>query len=136
MATLLNLLNVSFSLSLSIQGPTIHYIDTPLAFWTVAYTKVAVVFSANAVSILGVAFAAAAARMFVSDSLKIRQLGVVMFKVRDYLDSLDGCVARARRNQVALTVEPGTMGKAIVCYDHKIRTCPSKIRTDRAHGFF
>lgn len=92
------------------QGPTIHYIDTPLAFWTVTYTQVAAVLSANAVSILGVLFASAAARMFLSDSLRVRQLGVFMFKVRDYLDSLDGCVARARRNQVALTVEPGTLG--------------------------
>ena len=93
------------------QGPTIHYIDTPLAFWTVAYTKVTLLFRANAISILGVIFACAAARMFLSDSLKVRQLGVLMFKIRDYLDSLDGCVARARRNQVALTVEPGTVGK-------------------------
>ena len=69
------------SVKLLFQGPTIHYIDTPAAFWTVAYTNVAGWMSANAVSVSGVLTAFLAARLVISDSLKIRQLGVVLFKV-------------------------------------------------------
>lgn len=98
------------TVKLLFQGPTIHYIDTPLGFWTVEYTNIAQWISANGVSVVGVLFAACAAKMFLSDSLKVRQLGVLMFKVRDFMDSLDGTVARARRSQVALLVEPGTFG--------------------------
>ncbi|TRY76889.1 hypothetical protein TCAL_09230 [Tigriopus californicus] len=98
------------TVKLLFQGPTIHYIDTPLGFWTVEYTNIAQWISANGVSIVGVFFAACAAKMFLSDSLKVRQLGVLMFKIRDFMDSLDGTVARARRSQVALLVEPGTFG--------------------------
>ena len=97
-------------IKLLFQGPTIHYIDESLAYWTVTYTNVSRVMSANAVSILGVVFAAVASRFFISDSLKIRQFGVVLFKIRDYLDSLDGYVARQRRQEIHMKIEPNTMG--------------------------
>ena len=39
-------------------------------------------------------------RMFLSESVRVRQLGVVLFKARDFMDSLDGFVARASKKQV------------------------------------
>ncbi len=33
-------------------------------------------------------------RFLVSDSLRVRQLGVLLMEIRDYLDNLDGWVAR------------------------------------------
>ena len=63
-------------------------------------TSIEKVVSANAVSVAGVCLAAVAARMFLSDSVRVRQLGVVLFKARDFMDSLDGFVARASKKQV------------------------------------
>ena len=40
--------------------------------------------------------------MFLSESLRVRQLGVVVFKARDFMDSLDGFVARASKKQVSM----------------------------------
>ena len=53
------------------QGPTIHYIDESLAFWTLSYTDVASFVSANAASAAGVVLALMAARCFLSDSLRV-----------------------------------------------------------------
>ena len=41
-------------------------------------------------------------RMFLSESLRVRQLGVVVFKARDFMDSLDGFVARASKKQARM----------------------------------
>ncbi len=65
-----------------LQGPSLHYIDIPLSYWTVTYTNVARVLSANAISVMGVFVAAVATRLMVSDALRMRQLGVVLFKVQ------------------------------------------------------
>ena len=43
-------------------GPTIHYIDVPLAYWFMNVTAIENLMSANAVSVVGVCFATAAAR--------------------------------------------------------------------------
>ena len=75
------------SIKLLFQGPTIHYIDTPLSFWTVAYTNISRVMSANAVSIMGVVCACIGGKFILSDSIRVRMLGVVFFKVRIF-DSL------------------------------------------------
>ena len=72
----------------------------PLAYWFMNVTSIEKVVSANAVSVAGVCLAAVAARMFLSDSVRVRQLGVVLFKARDFMDSLDGFVARASKKQV------------------------------------
>lgn len=101
------------SIKLIFQGPTIHYVDEPLSYWTMAYTNIARVMSANVVSFIGVLFAAAACKMFMSESLHVRQLGVLLFKVRDYLDSLDGWVARARANQVHINPDQGSFGSIV-----------------------
>ena len=98
------------SVKLLFQGPTNHYIDEPLAHWTVYATNLAEWTSPNAISISSVFFGASAARCFMSDSLRVRQSGVFLFKVRDFLDSLDGNVARVQRRQSRMVVEPGTFG--------------------------
>ena len=72
----------------------------PLAYWFMNVTSIEKVVSANAVSVMGVCLAAVAARMFLSDSVRVRQIGVVLFKARDFMDSLDGFVARARKKEV------------------------------------
>ena len=68
--------------------------------------------SANGASACGVILAAAAGRCFLSDSLKVRQFGVLLFKARDFMDSLDGWLARAasRGRRMRMTVEPDTLG--------------------------
>ncbi len=92
------------------QGPTMQYIDESLVHWTVTETHLAAWVTADFVSVLGVVMAFIAARLFCSDSLRVRQIGVIFFKLRDYLDSLDGRVARERRNLHIMTVETGTFG--------------------------
>lgn len=98
------------TIKLLLQGPTTHYLDTPMGFWTVHYTPVSQYLSANAVSILGVFCAAIAAKCISTPNLKIRQLGVIVFKVRDYLDALDGFVARQNKHEDKMVPEPGTSG--------------------------
>jgi len=50
--------------------------------------------TANMVSFLGVFVALLSAKFFTSTSLIYRQFGVFIFKIRDYMDALDGNVAR------------------------------------------
>ena len=50
--------------------------------------------SANHISYLGLVFALIAARLVLSESLHIRRLAVIFFFVRQFLDDLDGLVAR------------------------------------------
>jgi len=92
------------------QSPINHYVEEAFGHWTVAFTPVALWFSANTVSFAGVVVAALAARLMASDSLRARQLGVFFFKIRDYLDSLDGWVARARSGQNIVKVNAGHSG--------------------------
>ena len=58
-----------------------QFIDEPLAYLTVHYSKKASYMSPNAVSLIGVGFAALAAKFFVKDELRYRQFGVLLFKV-------------------------------------------------------
>ena len=60
---------------------TIQFVDEPLAYLTVYYTRVADYFSPNAISLIGVLVAAIAAKFFVREELKYRQFGVLLFKV-------------------------------------------------------
>lgn len=69
------------TVKLLMLSATIQFIDEPLAYLTVYYTRVAEYFSPNAVSLLGVLVAAIAAKFFVKEELKYRQFGVLLFKV-------------------------------------------------------
>jgi len=72
----------------------IQFIDEPLGYFTVSHTDIAKYFSANLVSTFGVVVAFVAAKFFMCDSLRYRQIGVLIFKVRDFIDALDGYMAR------------------------------------------
>jgi len=78
--------------------PTVQFIDEPLAYLTVHYTRLATWFSPDAMSLLGVAVAAISARFMMQEELRCRQLGVLLFSVRDYIDALDGTIYRERKN--------------------------------------
>ena len=58
-----------------------QFIDEPLAYLMVHYSKIASYMSPNAVSLIGVGFAALAAKLLVKDKLRYRQFGVLLFKV-------------------------------------------------------
>ena len=62
-----------------------QFIDEPLAYLTVHYTKISYYISPNAMSLCGVAVAVLAARLFVKEDLRYRQFGVLLFKVRDHV---------------------------------------------------
>lgn len=55
------------------------------------------------ISLSHVAIAALGARLVISESLTQRRIGVVLFELRSMLDSYDGMVARARRNEKGMT---------------------------------
>merc|ERR1711892_922682 len=63
-------------------------------------------------SFLGVAVAAVSMRYFISEDLNRRRFGVVLFKVRDFIDSLDGAIAREVRNSHGdlLVANPESLG--------------------------
>ena len=70
--------------------PPMHYIEIPLTGVFVHSTNIPEYMSANGVSFVGLLFALIAARMFYSPSYKYHILGAVFFKIRDFLDSVDG----------------------------------------------
>ena len=69
------------TVKLMMVSATIQFIDEPLAYLTVYYTRVADYFSPNAISLIGVLVAAIAAKFFAKEELKYRQFGVLLFKV-------------------------------------------------------
>ncbi len=91
-------------LKLLMTGPVDHYVVESLGHWTVAYTGLASHVTANAVSIAGVVLALVGCRLVASDCLRTRQLGVLFMFLRDYADSLDGWVARARDHHLGFKI--------------------------------
>ena len=67
-----------------------HYVEVPLTGLFVNSTNIAEYLSANGVSFIALLSAILAARMFYSPSYKCHLLGVLLFKIRDFLDSVDG----------------------------------------------
>lgn len=92
--------------------PTVQYVDEPLAYFTVYHSRISDFVSPNAVSFLGVAIAAVSARFLAHSDIKYRHLGVLLFKVRDYMDGLDGDVARERSqtHYVGQVANPDSFG--------------------------
>ena len=85
----------------------VQFIDEPLAYLTVHYTRLASWFSPDAMSLLGVVVAAISARFMVQEELRYRQLGVLLFSVRDYIDALDGTIYRERKGVAVISVMVG-----------------------------
>ena len=78
-----------------------QYLDEPLAYLTVTYTPVSDFISPNVMSLIGVGVAAVSAKFLSNEELKYRQLGVLVFAVRDYIDALDGSIFRERSHSHA-----------------------------------
>jgi len=91
------------------QSPVNHYVEETFGHWVVSVTSLADSVTPNLVSLMGVACATLSARMLAADSLRVRQLGVLVYKVRDFLDSVDGWIARERSGEV-LKMRSGTTG--------------------------
>ena len=73
------------------------YVFQPLSERFVEVTNLPVVLprlTANHISYLGVVFAVVAAKLALCDSVYIRRLGVVAFLGRQFMDDLDGLIAR------------------------------------------
>ena len=84
-----------------------HYIHDILARFlvdTMHFTQIFPWISANLVSFIGLGFAVLGSRLTLSDSLFYRQIGALLFELRNLADSLDGVVYRARKR-----VEQSTM---------------------------
>eukprot|EP00092_Neocalanus_flemingeri_P034761 GFUD01037829.1.p1 GENE.GFUD01037829.1~~GFUD01037829.1.p1 ORF type:complete len:361 (-),score=72.17 GFUD01037829.1:68-1150(-) len=95
--------------------PTIQFLDEPLAYLTVYYTSISTYISPNAMSLIGVGFAALAAHFFVKEELRYRQFGVLLFMIRDYIDALDGNIYRERSqtHSVGHVANPSSFGWAV-----------------------
>ena len=77
-----------------------HYIHDILARFlvdTMHFTQIFPWISANLVSFIGLGFAVLGSRLTLSDNLFYRQLGALLFELRNLADSLDGVVYRARK---------------------------------------
>lgn len=75
------------------------YVFHPLTVIFIEYTRLPYIFpwiTANHISYMGVIFALIAARLILNDSLFIRRIGVLAFFGRQFMDDLDGYIARCR----------------------------------------
>jgi len=92
--------------------PSIQYVDEPLAYLAVKNSDIAEYISPNAASLIGVGVAMVSARLMVHTEIKYRHLGVLLFKVRDYIDGLDGSIARERSHShnVGHVANPSSFG--------------------------
>ena len=92
--------------------PTIQFIEEPLSYLIVRCSNLAAIISPNAMSLLDVVVAMFSAKFIMSDSLKCRQFGVILFKVRDLIDALDGNIARERSSShsVGQVANPDSWG--------------------------
>ena len=82
-----------------------QYLDEPLAYLTVTYTRVSDFISPNVMSMIGVGVAAVSAKFLSHKELKYRQLGVLVFAVRDYIDALDGSTASGQVGEKTHTIQ-------------------------------
>jgi hypothetical protein len=90
-----------------------HYIRSPLAELTelkLHFSEIFPFMSANTISVLHCILSILCVRFFISDSLFTRQIGVVIFQFRNYLDSLDGVIYRAHANKHVYKSHYGSLG--------------------------
>ena len=75
-----------------------HYIRSPLAEFVESFfcfSKMFPFISANVISLIHCVLSLVSVRYLTHDSLRWRQFGVVLFQVRNWLDSFDGVIYRA-----------------------------------------
>ncbi|KAH3694319.1 ceramide phosphoethanolamine synthase-like [Dreissena polymorpha] len=87
------------SVKLIMTDPTTHYVITPSSEYFNDFTHFSEVFyfiTPNMITFTHVFLAFVAVKCIVSDSLKNRRIGVILYEIRTFLDALDGAVYRAR----------------------------------------
>lgn len=90
-----------------------HYIRSPLAELVelkLHFSEIFPFISANTISIFHCILSIVCIRFFISDSLFTRQLGVVIFQFRNFLDSLDGVIYRAHAKKLVYKSHYGSLG--------------------------
>ena len=92
-------------------SPLTDYIFDQLAYWTMQYTNIVEVMSADTASYLGIVPAFLSGIMVTANSLRIRQIGALVFFGQVYLDSLDGYLARSQGKLENMDTEPGKRHK-------------------------
>ncbi len=60
--------------------------------------------------LLGLLFAIICSRLITSDTLRVRQLGVIFWQLRDVMDDLDGWVARKRNVELGFKIQTSSFG--------------------------
>ncbi|KAK3099769.1 hypothetical protein FSP39_009353 [Pinctada imbricata] len=90
------------SVKLLMSDPVQHYIINPLSEYFDDFTHFSKVFyfiTPNMISFFHLFLAVVSAKFVSSDSLRTRRLGVVIYQIRSWLDSLDGVVFRSQHNE-------------------------------------
>uniref|UniRef100_T1JBG1 Ceramide phosphoethanolamine synthase n=1 Tax=Strigamia maritima TaxID=126957 RepID=T1JBG1_STRMM len=104
------------SIKMMMIDPANHYIHTPAATIFNEVTHFSSVFSfitPNMISVSHVFVAIIAVKFIASDTLLMRQVGVLLFEFRSFLDCLDGVLARVRNKQESNISEFGSMGYVV-----------------------
>jgi len=100
--------NTSISVKSVMQPPTVDYLDIPISKYLELQLSLSNVVTPNFISFLGVAFGLLSS-WFISYGTRPRViLGILLYKVRDLMDALDGVIARGVGAAVVPT--PGTSG--------------------------
>ena len=87
------------SVKLIMQDPTTHYVLTPMSEYFNEFTHFSDVFyfiSPNMITFTHLTLSFVSAKFIVSDSLKSRRIGVLIYELRSFLDAFDGTVFRSR----------------------------------------
>lgn len=91
-----------------------HYIYYPLSSWLdsdiLHISEKWIYITPDMISWTHVCVSVSAARLLVSEAVEYRRLGVLLFEIRSFLDSMDGFVARTRAKQRAMVQDSSTWG--------------------------
>lgn len=90
-----------------------HYIYIPMGTMfnqVINFSERFTFITPNMISACHLMIAILAGRLMTSDNLLVRQMGVLAFEFRTFLDALDGMVARARNHQVKNISDFGSFG--------------------------
>ena len=90
------------------QPPTVHYLEVPISEWLELQLSLSLLFTPNFISFLGVGFGLLASWFVTWGSRSKIIFGVLLYKVRDLMDALDGVLARGVG--AAIVPTPGTSG--------------------------
>jgi len=90
------------------QPPTVHYLEVPISEWLQVTLSLSEAFTPNFISCLGVLYGISASWLISWGTRSKILFGIVLYKLRDLMDALDGVIARGVGAAVVPT--PGTSG--------------------------